>query len=72
MRLPASVLQGAIKALSTAAYFSVVTIATVGYGDIVPVSAWARFMASAEILIGVAYGVFFFAVIAGFLREDRS
>jgi voltage-gated potassium channel Kch len=61
-----------IKALSTAAYFSVVTIATVGYGDIVPVSAWARFMASAEILIGVAYGVFFFAVIAGFLREDRS
>jgi hypothetical protein len=55
-----------------AAYFSVVTIATVDYGDIVPVSAWARFMASAEILIGVAYGVFFFAVIAGFLREDRS
>ena len=62
----------AIESLGTAAYFSVVTIATVGYGDIQPVSGWARFMASAEILIGVAYTVFFFSVIAGFLRErDR-
>jgi voltage-gated potassium channel Kch len=61
-----------IESLSTAAYFSIVTIATVGYGDIQPVSGWARFMASAEILIGVAYTVFFFSVIAGFLRErDR-
>ena len=62
----------AIEELSTAGYFSIVTIATVGYGDIVPVSGWARFMASTEILIGVAYGVFFFSVIAGFLREDRA
>jgi hypothetical protein len=60
-----------IDALSTAGYFSIVTIATVGYGDIVPVSGWARFAACAEILTGVAYGVFFFSVIAGFLREDR-
>jgi hypothetical protein len=62
----------AIETLSTAAYFSIVTIATVGYGDIQPVSGLARLMACAEILIGVAYTVFFFSVIAGFLRErDR-
>jgi hypothetical protein len=62
----------AIDGLGMAGYFSIVTIATVGYGDIVPVSGWARFMASAEILTGVAYGVFFFSVIAGFLRERLS
>jgi voltage-gated potassium channel Kch len=62
----------AIESLGTAGYFSIVTIATVGYGDIVPVSAWARFITSVEILIGVAYGVFFFSVIAGFLREGRA
>lgn len=62
----------AIERIGTAGYFSIVTIATVGYGDIVPVSAWARFAACAEILVGLAYGVFFFSVIAGFLREGRS
>jgi hypothetical protein len=61
----------AIESAGTAAYFSIITIAAVGYGDIVPVSGWARFMASAEILTGVAYGVFFLSVIAGFLRENR-
>lgn len=59
----------AIESLGAAAYFSVVTIATVGYGDIQPVSGWARFTASAEILTGVGYTVFFLSVIAGFLRE---
>jgi voltage-gated potassium channel len=56
------------ESLCTAVYFSIVTIATVGYGDIQPASVWARLRASAEILIGVAYTVFFFSVIAGFLR----
>ena len=58
-----------LPGLGTASYFSVVTIATVGYGDIQPVSGWARFAASAEILVGVAYTVLFFSVVAGFLRE---
>ena len=43
-----------IEGLGMAGYFSIVTIATVGYGDIVPISGWARFMAPAEILTGVA------------------
>jgi voltage-gated potassium channel len=60
----------ALESLFTATYFSIVTIATVGYGDIVPVSTFARFIASVEILSGVAYGVFFLSVIASFLRED--
>jgi voltage-gated potassium channel len=44
----------AMDTLGTAAYFSIVTIATVGYGDIAPTSGLARLTASTEILIGVA------------------
>jgi voltage-gated potassium channel Kch len=55
--------------LGTSIYFSIVTIATVGYGDVVPFSALARFVVSIEILTGMAYGVFFLSVIASFLRE---
>lgn len=58
-----------LAGLGTASYFSVVTIATVGYGDIQPVSGWARFAASGEVLVGVAYTVLFFSIVAGFLRE---
>jgi hypothetical protein len=36
-------------------YFSIVTITTVGYGDIVPVSAAARSLANLEALVGQLY-----------------
>lgn len=60
----------AIKGLGTALYFSIATIATVGYGDIVPVTAWARFAASVEIIVGIVYVAIFLSIVAGFLRED--
>lgn len=50
-------------------YFSVTTIATVGFGDIVPVSSLARLMVVSEMFMGLAYAVFFFSIIASFLRE---
>src|ERR1700730_2227337 len=34
-------------------YFSVVTITTVGYGDIVPLTAWARLLAGLEASLGI-------------------
>jgi hypothetical protein len=40
---------------STATYFSFVTLCTVGYGDIVPVSGIARSLAMMEAGIGVFY-----------------
>jgi voltage-gated potassium channel Kch len=52
-------------AIGSALYFSVVTAATVGYGDIVPVAASARFAVVAEILFSFAYVVVLFSVIAG-------
>jgi voltage-gated potassium channel Kch len=53
-------------------YFSVVTLTTVGYGDIVPVSRPARLMASLEAVTGVFYVAITVArMAAGYQRKDR-
>lgn len=36
----------------TSLYFSVVTFATLGYGDIQPVGAWSRGLATVETILG--------------------
>jgi hypothetical protein len=48
-------------------YFSVATLATVGYGDITPNSPEARALAMAEILAGVIWTVVVFAAILAYL-----
>lgn len=58
-----------IADLGTALYFSIVTVATVGYGDIVPQSGSARLLVSTEILVGIGFGIFLFSIVANFLRE---
>jgi Ion channel len=58
-----------LSSLVDALYFSIVTIATVGYGDIAPKTPIARILVSFEVLAGVGYSVFFFSIIAGFIRE---
>jgi len=47
--------------ISTLIYFSFVTITTLGYGDIVPVSSAAKMIASSEALFGQIYLVTFIA-----------
>jgi voltage-gated potassium channel len=44
-------------------YFSVVTIATVGYGDIVPDGAFVRALAAGEVICGVLLLLFGFSEI---------
>jgi hypothetical protein len=58
-----------LNSLVDALYFSIITIATVGYGDITPKTQVARILVSFEVLAGVGYSVFFFSIIAGFIRE---
>jgi hypothetical protein len=51
-------------------YFSLSTIATVGFGDIHPVSRVAKVVVIGEILIGLAYTVFIFSVLAIIIRGE--
>jgi len=58
-------IHGAHRPLSIAdaLYFSVITLATVGYGDIVPQGALVRALAAAEVVCGVLLRLFGFGEI---------
>lgn len=51
--------------LPSAIYFSVTTIATVGFGDIAAVHPLVRLLVVGEIAVGLAYAAFVFATLAG-------
>jgi len=57
---------------ATSLYFSFVTLTTLGYGDITPVSRPARMLATAEALIGQLYLVVLVARLVGLhIADDR-
>lgn len=57
---------------ATSLYFSFVTLTTLGYGDITPVSMPARMLAAAEALIGQLYLVVLVARLVGLhISENR-
>ncbi len=60
---------------ASAAYFSAVTYATIGYGDIVPPEEW-RLIAAMEGLTGILMcawsGGYFFAVASALFKEMRE
>jgi voltage-gated potassium channel len=56
---------------SEAIHFSIVTISTVGYGDIVPVSSLARVLASIEVICGVMLLMFGVSELLEYTREHR-
>lgn len=61
-----------VPTASDTLYFSVITLATVGYGDITPESSVARAFVVAEALLGQLYLVSVVAaVISRYRREDR-
>jgi hypothetical protein len=56
--------------LFTAIYFSTVTAATVGYGDILPISWSARLLVMIEIWLSLIYVIFFFSMLSTALRDE--
>lgn len=64
---------GAARALSfqEAIHFSVTTISTVGYGDIVPASNPARVLASVEVVCGVILLLFGVSELLEYTREHQ-
>jgi voltage-gated potassium channel len=65
---------GAPHALSfsESIYFSVVSISTLGYGDIVPHSSLARLLASAEVICGFMLLLFGVSELLEYTREHRG
>ena len=53
-------------------YFSVVTITTVGYGDLVPTSDASRLFTAIYILIGVSIGVAALGIIGAEVIKNRE
>lgn len=56
--------------LFTAIYFSTVTAATVGFGDILPISRSARLLVVLEIWLSLIYVIFFFSILSTVLRKE--
>jgi voltage-gated potassium channel len=52
-----------------ALYFSIITLSTVGYGDLLPASALVRAIASLQIVIGVWLIIFGFSEVLRYARE---
>jgi len=52
----------------TAYYFSLITIATVGFGDIHPVDGVSKLVVMSEVMIGLFYSVFIFSILASLIR----
>jgi voltage-gated potassium channel len=50
-------------------YFSIITLSTVGYGDLVPASMVVRAVASLQIVIGVWLIIFGFSEVLRYARE---
>jgi voltage-gated potassium channel len=65
---------GASRAMvfAEAMYFSFVTLSTIGYGDITPVTHVARVMVVGEIIFGVVLMLFAFAEIAAYDPEAQN
>ena len=53
-------------------YFSLVTLSTIGYGDIVPLSGEARMLAALEGVTGVLYIAITVALLVGRFRSEFS
>ncbi|MEE8333286.1 MAG: ion channel [Alphaproteobacteria bacterium] len=67
------VIDGAPRAIdfSESLYFSLVTISTVGYGDILPASDIVRVIVAIEIMLGVLLLLFGFWEIVSYARDRR-
>lgn len=70
---PAFTIAGDMRAIrfTEALYFSVVTMSTVGYGDITPLDDTIRVLVSVEIVLGVSLLLFGFSEIMKYARDPK-
>lgn len=53
-------------------YFSFVTLATLGYGDVIPLNAWARSLATVEGMVGVLYVALIMGRLIGIYSQEKK
>lgn len=53
-------------------YFSFVTLATLGYGDVLPLNAWARSLATVEGMVGVLYVALIMGRLIGVYSQEKK
>jgi len=63
--------EGEVFAWQTFIYYSYATLTTLGYGDILPVTMWARSAASLQAVIGVLYITVIMARLVGLYASSR-
>jgi voltage-gated potassium channel len=59
----------------TGVWWAIVTIATVGYGDVVPHTGWGRVVGSVVIVVGVTFVSFLIAIVTSYFvaaEEDEK
>src|SRR5262245_7417183 len=56
----------------TAVWWAIVTLATVGYGDVVPHTGWGRVVGSVVIIFGVTFIAFLTAVVTSLFVEAEQ
>ena len=61
-----------LRSTMDAIYFSTVTITTLGYGDISPISQWARALATAEALAGIFLIAILIGLVISFSIEEAK
>ena len=63
---------GQVEPTTSFMYYSLVTITTLGYGDLAAVSPFGRLLSTIEAVIGQVYLVTFVAMIVGLIVEQRQ
>ncbi|MER2598631.1 MAG: potassium channel family protein [Caldilineales bacterium] len=53
-------------------YFSFVTLATLGYGDIIPINLWARSLATVEGMMGVLFITLIMGRLVGIYSQEKQ
>jgi voltage-gated potassium channel len=59
----------------TAVWWAIVTLATVGYGDVVPHTGWGRVVGSVVIVVGVTLLSFLIAIVTSYfvsVQDDEK
>ena len=56
----------------TALWWAIVTLGTIGYGDVVPHTGWGRVVGSVVIIFGVTFIVFLTAVVTSLFIEAEQ